>query len=55
MDIPTGSGDADIGWHVVTHHMAEPHEREVGFGKTPLEAIRDAQSAALRALGKEQG
>lgn len=27
-DIPTGQGDADIGWVVVSHHMGKPCERK---------------------------
>ena len=44
IDIPTGAGDADIGWNVVEHHMAPPKERIVGTGNSPIEAIRDAVS-----------
>jgi hypothetical protein len=29
-DIPTGGGDADIGWKVIGHYQAEPQEREMG-------------------------
>lgn len=39
---PTGGGDADVGWEVISHHMAKPHERVEGMGKTPLAAIEDA-------------
>lgn len=46
IDIPTGGGDADIGWNVVEHHMAPPRKRVVGTGNTPLEAIRDAVSGS---------
>lgn len=43
-DMPTGGGDADIGWRVVGHWQAEPHERTVGeaFEDDPRAAIRDA-------------
>jgi hypothetical protein len=40
IDIPTGGGDADIGWNVIEHHMASPKERIVGSGASPIEAIR---------------
>lgn len=43
--LPTAGGDADVGWVVVSHHMAKPVEREEGFGKTPLDAI----AATIRA------
>ncbi|MGX9392523.1 hypothetical protein ACWX0K_20550 [Nitrobacteraceae bacterium UC4446_H13] len=42
VDIPTGGGDADVGWEVVGHHMAKPFERVVAFGRTPREAIATA-------------
>jgi len=45
--IPTGGDDADIGWRVVGHWMAEPQERVVG------EAYTDEPRAAIRsALGQ---
>lgn len=43
-DIPTGQGDADVGWTVIEHHMAAPHEREVGIGG---DTVRDAIRAAI--------
>lgn len=43
--LPTGGGDADVGWDVVTHHMARPTERIVGHGSTPLSAVKDAMRA----------
>ena len=45
VDVPTGGGDADIGWNVVEHHMAPPQERVVGIGGSPLEAVQDALAA----------
>jgi hypothetical protein len=43
---PTPMGDdADVGWNVVQHHMAKPPERVIGIGRTPLEAVADAQRA----------
>lgn len=39
---PTGGGDADVGWEVISHHMAKPHERIEGQGPTPLSAIDEA-------------
>ncbi|EKS37798.1 hypothetical protein [Afipia clevelandensis] len=44
VDIPTGAGDADIGWHIVEHHMAPPKERIIGYGNAPLDALMDAMS-----------
>lgn len=38
------AGDADVGWEVVSHHMAKPHERVEGRGSTPIAAINDAMS-----------
>lgn len=39
---PTGGDDYDVLWHVIEHHMAEPHEREVGSGMSPLSALEVA-------------
>lgn len=39
IDIPTGGDDSDIAWIVIEHHMAKPHERQIGHGRTPKEAI----------------
>lgn len=39
-----GVDDADVGWRVIEYHMAKPHEREIGRGRTPREAIDDAMS-----------
>ena len=47
-DIPTGGGDADIGWSVIEHHMAPPKERVVGTGRSPREALQDAAVALTR-------
>lgn len=44
-DEPTGGDDADIGWHVIEYHMAKPHERRIGYGKTPQEALDAAKGA----------
>lgn len=45
-DMPTGGGDADIGWRVIGHWQAVPCERIVGeaFHDDPRAAIRDALS-----------
>lgn len=50
-DVPTGGGDADIGWRVVSHYMAPPKERVVAevYHDDPRAAIR----AAIRANGGE--
>lgn len=47
-DMPTGAGDADIGWRVVEHHMVKPHKRTVAevFRDDPRQAIDDAIAAA---------
>lgn len=42
-DMPTGQGDADIGWRVIGHHMSEPQERTIG------EVFRDDPRAAIDA------
>lgn len=49
-DMPTGAGDADIGWKVVEHHEGKPHEREVGcvYLDDPREAIDAAIAAKKR-------
>jgi hypothetical protein len=48
--VPTGGGDADIGWRVIGHWMAEPCERVMGevFHDDPRAAIR----AAIRQSAK---
>jgi len=47
-DMPTGGDDADIGWRVVGHWMAEPHERTVAevCADDPAAAVRAALAAA---------
>ena len=47
-DMPTGGGDADIGWRVVGHWMAEPRERVVAevYIDDPRVAIRTALTGA---------
>lgn len=42
-DIPTGAGDADVGWRLTDFYMAEPHERIVA------EVFRDDLRAAIDA------
>lgn len=49
-NIPTGGDDYDVGWEVVEHHMAKPHDRRIGFGGTPREAL----AAAIRSGGEDQ-
>lgn len=49
-DIPTGGDDADIGWRVVGHWMAEPRERVIA------EVYEDDPCAAIRvAIAKNKG
>ncbi|WEL97012.1 hypothetical protein [Delftia tsuruhatensis] len=42
--MPTGQGDADVGWRVIQHHMGEPTERVVAevYKDDPRSAIRAA-------------
>ena len=44
---PTGGDDYDVRWIVIRHHMAKPHEREIGrsFTDDPRDAIRAARAA----------
>jgi hypothetical protein len=46
IDMPTGAGDSDVHWVVIEHHMAAPHEREIGRSYTddPRDAIRAAMT-----------
>ena len=50
---PTGGDDYDVRWVVIQHHMAKPHEREIGESYTdePRDAIRAAR-AAQQATGE---
>lgn len=43
-DRPTGGGDADVGWRVIGHWQAEPHERTIAeaYDNDPRAAIRAA-------------
>lgn len=36
----TNGDDGDVGWEVVSYHMAEPRERVEAAAPTPLEALR---------------
>jgi len=47
VDEPTGGDDTEIVWQVVEYHMAKPYERQLGYGRTPREAIDAAKSRAL--------
>lgn len=44
---PTGGDDYEVRWIVISHHMAKPHEREIGrsFTDDPRDAIRAARAA----------
>ncbi|WP_315129488.1 hypothetical protein [Comamonas antarctica] len=55
ISVATGGDDAEVHWQVIEHHMAAPHEREVGraFNDDPRAAIR-AAIAAARAAQKGQ-
>jgi hypothetical protein len=50
-DIPTGAGDADVGWRVVQYHGSEPRERVVAevYSDDPRAAI----DAAMTNTGPE--
>jgi len=50
--IPTGGGDADVGWRVIGHYMADPQERVIA--EVFHDSVRDAIDAAMAAL-KEHG
>ena len=45
IDVPTGFDDYSIQWRVIEHHMAKPHEREIGrsFEDDPRAAIDHAR------------
>lgn len=45
VSLPTGAGDADIGWEIVEHHMAPPKERIIGRGNSPMKAFNEALGA----------
>lgn len=51
ISVPTGGDDHDVRWVVIEHHMAAPHEREIGesFTDDPRDAIR---AALARGEGK---
>lgn len=51
------AGDAEVGWEVISHHMAYPKERLEGQGGTPILAIEDAYSRVDQqsAGGNENG
>lgn len=43
IDDPTPVGDdADMHWEVFEFHMAKPHKRSIGWGKTIRKAIKSA-------------
>ena len=44
VNVPTGGDDYDVGWRVIEHYMAEPNERIIGHGSSPLKALNDAIS-----------
>lgn len=39
---PTGGDDYDVLWHVIEHHMAEPHERTLASDLCPIRALERA-------------
>ena len=48
INVPTGGDDAEIEWIVIEHHMANPKEREIGRGRTPIVALREAMEFPTR-------
>ena len=46
---PAVTGDDDYDWVVISHHMAKPHDREIGRANTPRDAIDRAIEAAKEA------
>ena len=42
---PTGGDDYSVAWKVYSHHQSSPQKRLEGFGRTPVEAIKDAISS----------
>jgi len=54
--VPTGGDDADIGWRVIGHWMAEPRERTVAevYHDDPRDAIREALRARSGMLSAEK-
>jgi hypothetical protein len=46
-EMPTGQGDADVGWKCLQHHMGESKPREVSveYRDDPRAAIRNAMQA----------
>jgi len=53
-DVPTGGDDADIGWRVIGHWMAEPRERIIGevYHDNPRAAIDQARARLARGEGE---
>lgn len=45
-EMPTGQGDADVGWRVVGYYMAVPREREIGIAH--VDDPRSAIDAAMQ-------
>lgn len=50
IDVPTGGDDSEVDWIVIEHHMAKPHEREIGRGYAddPRAAIRAAIAHGIK-------
>lgn len=46
-EMPTGQGDADVGWRVVEFHQQEPRERVIAevFKDDPRAALEAAEAA----------
>ena len=55
-DMPTGSGDADIGWKVIEHTRAHGEvEIAVAYKDDPREAIREALLATAPEVPRDAG
>ena len=37
--VATGGDDFDVEWFVIEHHMTEPKEREIGQGRSVVDAL----------------
>jgi hypothetical protein len=44
-NVPTGGDDYEVAWTVIEHYMADPQERRIGYGDSPIEAIDEARQA----------
>lgn len=56
-DIPTGGGDADVGWTVVEHHIMKPFDRVIAesYRDDLREVIDQAIIKSMRSKDHEHG